>query len=358
MNQNDAYMESFTLPPTSLVKQTFFAITGNRAYRPWTWIPGPVTLFEGYQVTPTWSCISKNAKNRMHFDESEWCIIGIIYVATNFLSKTDFFRDHGESSLSTLDMNPGSRDPLRGLSGDPHLELHFEECEESNAFRWIRMMHHRIIYVATNFLSKTDFFRDHGESSLSTLDVNPGSRDPLRGLSGDPHLEPHFEESEELNAFQWIRMMHHRIIYVATNFLSKTDFFRDHGESSLSTLDVNPGSRDPLRGLSGDPHLEPHFEKCENWMHFNESEWSIIESFTLPPISLVKQTFFAITGNPGELIDPGCESWVPWPSSRAIRWPPLGVAFRRIRKSNAFRWIRMIPSSNHLRCLPPISLVK
>jgi len=64
------------------------------------------------------------------------------------------------------------------------------------------MMHHRIIYVATNFLSKTDFFRDHGESSLSTLDVNPGSRDPLRGLSGDPHLEPHFEESEELNAFR------------------------------------------------------------------------------------------------------------------------------------------------------------
>ena len=83
----------------------------------------------------------------------------------------------------------------------------------------MRMMH-RIIYVATNFLSKTDFFRDHGDSGLSTLDVNPGSRDPLRGLSGDPRLQiPDPDAFRRIRRIECISMMH-RITYVATNFLN------------------------------------------------------------------------------------------------------------------------------------------
>ena len=62
------------------------------------------------------------------------------------------------------------------------------------------------------------------------------------------------------NAFQRMRMMH-RIIYVATNFLSKIAFFRDHGESSLSTLDVNPGcSSKSLQGV--DQQKRPPCERC------------------------------------------------------------------------------------------------
>ena len=194
--------------------------------------------------------------------------------------------------------------------------MHFSH-QLPNAFQRMRMMH-RIIYVATNFLSKIAFFRDHGESSLSTLDMNPGSRDPLRELSGDPHLEPHFEESEELNAFRWIRMMHHRIIYVATNFLSKTDFFRDHGESSLSTLDVNPASRDPLRGLSGDPRL--HFEESEE---SNAFQWCI-ESLTLPPISLIHR-LFSWSGRI-ELINTWSEAWVKCPLLKGYQVPEFGTA--------------------------------
>ena len=100
------------------------------------------------------------------------------------------------------------------------------------------------------------------------------------------------------NAFQRMRMMH-RIIYVATNFLSKTDFFRDHGESR--------GAYRPWMWILGPVTLFEGYQVTPTWsrisknpknrMHFDESEWCIIESFTLPPTSLVKQTFFAITGN-------------------------------------------------------------
>jgi hypothetical protein len=216
-------------------------------------------------------------------------------------------------------------------------------------------MHHWIIYVATNFLSKTDFFCDHGESSLSTLDVNPGSRDPLRGLSGDPHLELHFEESEESNAFRWIRMMHHRIIYVATNFLSKIAFFAITGIRACRPWMWVLGPVTLFEGYQVTPTWSRISKNPKNRMHFDESEWCIIESFTLPATNfLSKIAFFAITGIRA------CRPWMwilgPVTLLEGYQVTPackfrIQTHFEESEESNAFQWCL------ESLTLPPISLI-